>query len=70
MSEASDQMVGLLQELSILKKLEAEYAAGPKKPEEFADHESRQRRLEEIITEMHRIAESKKTEVPSAAFRN
>jgi hypothetical protein len=67
MSESSDQMVGLLQELSILKKLEAEYAAGPKKPEEVADHESRQRRLEEIITEMHRIAENRKAEVTPAA---
>jgi hypothetical protein len=67
MSEASDQMVGLLKELSILKDLESEYASRPKRSEELADHESRLRRLEEITTEMHRIAENKKADVISAA---
>ncbi|MCU1297756.1 MAG: hypothetical protein JWO91_2034 [Acidobacteriaceae bacterium] len=60
MSETSDQMVSVLQEISVLKQLEDEYAKGVKGSQEVADHESRHRRLEELTQEIHRIAESKK----------
>jgi hypothetical protein len=63
-SECSDQMIELLREMSILKQLESEYADGSKDLKEAAEHQSRQRRLEEIVQQMHNVAESKKNPAP------
>jgi hypothetical protein len=67
MSEASNQMMGLLHELSILKELDREYVSSPSDPARLAEHESLRQRTEEITAEMHRIAASKKTRVTGDA---
>jgi hypothetical protein len=60
MSEASNQMMGLLHELSILKELDRESVSSPSDPARLAERESLRQRTEEITAEMHRIAASKK----------
>lgn len=59
-SEASDQMMALLSELSGLKELNEKYEADPTEDEREA-YRLRQARQEEITQEIKALAERKKT---------
>jgi hypothetical protein len=59
--EESDQMMALLQELSLLKELDAAFEANPTASEREAHH-LRQQRRDEIGSEMKTLAEQKKGE--------
>jgi hypothetical protein len=60
-SEASDQMMALLQELSMLKEADAAFEANPTVSERDAYQLRRQRR-DEIGLEIKALAEKKKAE--------
>ena len=66
MGEESDQMMALLQELSVLKELDAAFDANPSESEREA-HQLRQLRRDEIGLEMKRLAEEKKKAEQSAS---
>ena len=65
-SEGSDQMMALLQELSVLKELDAALEANPTESERQA-YQRRQQRREEIGLEMKGLAEEKKKTEQSAS---
>jgi len=60
-TEESDQMMALLQELSMLKEADAAFEANPSDSEREAYYFRRQRR-DEIGAEMKALAEKKKLE--------
>lgn len=57
-NEESDQMMALLQELSMLKEMDLAFDANPTETEREA-HQLRQRRKQEIGHEMKALAEQK-----------
>jgi len=57
-SEASDQMMALLQELAALRGLDREYESNPTEAGED-EFQQRQRRQEEISREIMTVAEQK-----------
>ena len=59
-SEGSEQMLGLLQELSVLKVMDEEYDSGPKSHMETEAHQRRERRRQEITQEMQTLAAQSK----------
>jgi len=63
-SEASEQMMGLLQELSVYKAMDKDYGAGPKGRVETEAYEERERRRQEITQHMHRLAAESKSDPP------
>lgn len=65
-SEASDQMMALLQELAVLRGLDREYKANPSEAGE-GEFQQRQRRQEEISREMMTVAEQKQNGVAQKA---
>ncbi len=58
-SEASEQVLALLNELSVLKELNRQYEAHPNAPDE-PDYRVRQERHEEITREIKALADQKK----------
>jgi hypothetical protein len=58
-SEASEQVLALLNELSVLKELNREYEAQPNTPDEPA-YRIRQQRHEEITRQIKALADRKK----------
>jgi len=60
-SEESDQMLALLQELSMLKEADAAFEASPTESEREA-HRLRQERRDHIGLEMKALANQKKVE--------
>jgi hypothetical protein len=61
-SETSEQVMALLNELSVLKELNKKYEADPNEPERAA-HVQRQQRQTEITEEIKSLAERKKSTV-------
>ena len=59
-SEASNDMLSLLKELSVYKVMDEEYRAGAKGRMESEAYEQRERRRQEIKQEMHSLAVEKK----------
>jgi len=59
-SEASNEMLSLLKELSVYKVMDEEYRAGAKGRMESEAYEQRERRRQEIKQEMHSLAVEKK----------
>ena len=59
-SDGSEQMMGLLKELSVYKAMDEDYTAGPKGRVETAAHDERERRRREIQVEMHALAAQNK----------
>lgn len=55
-SEESEQMLGLLKELSVYKTMDEDYGVGPKGQVETEAYEERERRRQEIRQEMHNLA--------------
>ena len=66
MTEESHQMMALLQELSVLKELDAAFEANPTESEREAHH-LRQQRRDEIGLEMKVLADEKKKAEQSAS---
>jgi hypothetical protein len=60
-SEGSEQMLGLLQELSVFKVMDEEYSAGSKDRLETEAYAARERRRHEITQEMQRLATESKS---------
>jgi hypothetical protein len=60
-SEGSEQMLGLLQELSVFKAMDEEYNSGPKSLVETEAYQSRERRRQEITQEMQTLAAQSKS---------
>ena len=63
-TQESDQMMALLQELSLMKEMDARFEANPTESEREA-HQLRQQRKEEISEEMKALAQKRKS-VPEA----
>ena len=59
-SEASNEMLNLLKELSVYEAMDNDYGAGVKGRVEAEAHEERERRRQEIIQEMHKLAADRK----------
>jgi len=59
-SEGSEQMLGLLQELSVFKAMDEEYNSGPQSGVETEAHQRRERRRQEITQEMQTLAAQSK----------
>ena len=59
-SDGSEQMMGLLKELSVYKALDEDYCAGPKGRVETEAHEERERRRREVKLEMQALAAENK----------
>jgi len=59
-SEASNEMLSLLKELSVYRVMDEEYGAGAKGRMESEAYEQRERRRQEIKQEMHSLAAEKK----------
>ncbi len=59
-SEASNEMLTLLKELSVYEAMDRDYRAGVKGRVEAAAHAERERRREEITQEMHKLADETK----------
>ena len=59
-SEASNEMLSLLKELSVYKVMDEEYRAGAKGRMESEAYEQRERRRQEIKQEMRGLAAEKK----------
>jgi len=55
-SEGSEQMLTLLQELSVYKALDGDYKDSPKSRAETEAYEERERRRQEIKQEMQKLA--------------
>ena len=66
MSEASDQMMALLQELSLMKELDDAFEANPIESERQA-YQLRQQRRDDIGIEMKGLAEQKKNAEQAAS---
>jgi hypothetical protein len=66
-SEESEQMLALLQELSMLKEADAEFEASPTESEREA-HRLRQQRRDHIGLEMKALANQKKAEQSELDF--
>lgn len=60
-SVASDEMMTLLKELSIIKEMDEAFADGPKTKEERAAYAERQKRRKEITGEMKLLAEARRS---------
>jgi hypothetical protein len=60
-NEGSEQMLGLLKELSVYKALDKDYRAGPGGPGEIQTYEERERRRQEIKQEMQELAAESKS---------
>jgi len=58
-SDESEQMLGLLQELSVLKELEKEYETGPKTQPERDEHQHQLERQKQISEEIKQVAAEK-----------
>lgn len=58
-NEESEQVLALLKELSVLKKLDSEYEDSPKTESERDAHRLRQQRHREITEEIKALAEQK-----------
>ncbi len=63
-SEASDQMLTLLKELSVYKALDEDYRDGSGNRAETEAYLERERRRHEIAKEMQGLAAEKKTSPP------
>jgi hypothetical protein len=61
-SDRSEQMLGLLKELSVFKAMDEDYTAGSKGHVETDAHEERERRKQEIKQEMHNLAAESKSD--------
>lgn len=61
-NEGSEQMLGLLKELSVYKTMDEDYTAGPQNETAAEGHEGRERRRREIKQEMHTLAAESKSE--------
>jgi hypothetical protein len=61
-SERSEQMLGLLKELSVYKAMDEDYRAGPEGRGETDAYEERERRRREIEHEMQTLAAESKSE--------
>jgi len=59
-SEASNEMLSLLKELSVYRVMDEEYTAGAKGRLELEAYEQRERRRQVIKQEMHSLAVEKK----------
>jgi hypothetical protein len=64
-SSQSEQVLTLLKELSLLKKLDGGYEAGSKTKNERTAHQVRQRRHREITEEIKALTEQKKNDEQS-----
>jgi len=60
-SDGSEQMLGLLKELSVYKALDEDDRAGPRGRVETQAHEDRERRRQEIKQEMQELAAGSKS---------
>lgn len=60
-SEESEQMLGLLKELSVYKTMDDDYGLGPKSRVETEAYEERERRRQGIRQEMHDLAAESKS---------
>ncbi len=61
-TKGSEQMLGLLKELSVFKAMDEDYEAGPKGSVETESHEERKRRPREIKDEMQLVAAESKSD--------
>ena len=61
-SERSEQMLGLLKELSVYKAMDEDYRAGSKGRGETDAYEERERRRREIEQEMQALAAESKSD--------
>jgi hypothetical protein len=61
-SEGSEQMLGLLKELSVYKAMDEEYAGIAKSEIETEAHKRRERRRQEIRQEMQALAAESKSD--------
>lgn len=61
-NEASNEMLSLLNELSVYKSMDEEYKAGAAGRTEVEAYEARQRRRLEIKQEMHDLAAESRNE--------
>jgi len=59
-SENSEQMLGLLKELSVYKAMDEEYTGGAKSEPETEAYKVRERRRQEIRQEMQELATESK----------
>jgi hypothetical protein len=60
-NETSQQMIGLLKELSVYKAMDQDYAAGTKTEAETEAHNERGRRCRQIKLEMQELATETKS---------
>jgi hypothetical protein len=65
-TETSDQVMALLQELSILKKADTDLKEQPTQPER-EEHNLREKRKQEIVEEIKALAEQKKDDEQTSA---
>jgi len=63
-SDASNEMLSLLKELSVYKAFDEDYRAGAKDRTETEAYEARDRRRLEIKQEMHNLAIERKGDLP------
>ena len=61
-SEGSEQMLGLLKELSVYKAMDEDYADGAKNEAETGAYKGRERRRQEIRQEMQELATESKSD--------
>ena len=61
-SEGSEQMLGLLKELSVYKAMDEDYRAGSRGPVETQAYGERERRRQEINQEMQELAAESKSD--------
>ncbi len=60
-SEGSEQMLGLLKELSVYNAMDEDYGGGTKDPVETEAYKERERRRQEIKQEMQKLAAESKS---------
>ena len=60
-SKGSEQMLGLLKELSVFKSMDQDYSTGPKDQAETEAYEKRERRRQEIKLKMQTLATESKS---------
>ncbi len=67
MSESSDKMLELLQQISVLKELDQQYRTGDRSDAEKQDSNKRRKKRRQIRDEMKQFAASARQKVPSEA---
>ena len=67
MSEPSDKMLELLQQISVLKELDQQYRTGDRSDAEKQDSNKRRKKRRQIRDEMKQFAASARQKVPSEA---